>query len=181
MTTTLSGPAPAAAYAGESLPASTPPEAVEPSKSSRRAGGGRIAVRPRLTQAESVQLALEDYKTAAGAERKIRMLGGEGVILPTDVPRLQRACWKILDLLLDGKPHTWEEIQRVSGTPRSSDRRRRELDGLGCKVVMVVREGPGNFDWQLVNAAQLRADVVACARAMGEAARREAAAKAARA
>lgn len=176
---TTNGPAPVAAYAGERLPAATSTSPVSSGKSSRRAGGGRIAVRPRLTQAEAVQLALEDYKTVAGAERKVRMLGGEGVILPADVPRLQKACWKILDLLLDGKPHTWEEIQKVSGTPRSSDRRRRELDGLGCQVVMVVREGPGNFDWQLVNAAQLRADVVACARAMGEAARREAAAKAA--
>jgi len=178
MNTTLNGPAPVT-YAGESLPASTPPVSAVPSKSSRRAGGGRMVVRPKLSQAEAVQLALSDHKTEAGAERYIRRLGGEGVILPADVPRLQRACWKILDLLLDGKPHTWEEIQRVSGTPRSSDRRRRELDGLGCKVVMVVREGPGNFDWQLVNAGQLRADVVACARAMGEAARREAAAKAA--
>ncbi len=177
MTTTLNGPAPVAAYAGESLPASSSTSPVSLGKPSRRAGGGRMVVRPKLTQAETVQLALEDYKTEAGAERKIRMLGGEGVILPTDVPRLQRACWKILDLLLDGKPHTWEEIQKVSGTPRSSDRRRRELDGLGCEVVAVVREGPGNFDWQLVNAAQLRADVVACARAVGEAARREAAAK----
>jgi hypothetical protein len=50
-------------------------------------------------------------------------------------------------------------------------------DGCAPALVMVVREGPGNFDWQLVNAGQLRADVVACARAMGEAARREAAAK----
>ncbi len=101
---------------------------------------------------------------------------GERYATLTDLPLTRAGELMLIGALRDGFAVAYE----TSGTPRSSDRRRRELDGLGCKVVMVVREGPGNFDWQLVNAGQLRADVVACARAMGEEGRREAAAKAAR-
>ena len=161
MTTTLSGPAPAAAYAGESLPASTPP--VNGNNPSRRAGGGRMVVRPKLSQAEAAQLALSDHKTDAGAERYIRRLGGEVTIKPDDIPRLQRGCWLILDMMLDGQWHSYDEIQEASGGLRSSDRRRRQLSDVACDF---ESEDRGRGDWwhRLLNAGTLAPEVINAAR-----------------
>lgn len=125
----------------------------------------RIYVRPKLTQAEAVQLALTDYKTDAGAERYIRRLGGEGILHDADMPRLQRGCWRILNLMLDGAWHSWPEITNASGGLRSADRRRRQLIEVGADIERQDRGG-GDFWYRLANADKLTPAVLAKARAM---------------
>lgn len=122
-----------------------------------------MVVRPKLTQAETVQLALEDYKAPAGAERYIRRLGGEKTITVSDIPRLQRGCWLILDMMLDGAWHSYDEIQEASGGLRSSDRRRRQLSDVEC---VFQSEDRGHGDWwhRLLNAGALKPEVITAAR-----------------
>ena len=122
-----------------------------------------MVVRPKLSQAEAIQLALSDHKTEAGAERYIRRLGGEKTITASDIPRLQRGCWLILDMMLDGAWHSYDEIQEASGGLRSSDRRRRQLSDVEC---VFQSEDRGHGDWwhRLLNAGALKPEVVTAAR-----------------
>ena len=110
------------------------------------------------------QMALGDYATPAERTHYARMHGGaDGTITEDRVPRLQRACWSILNLMLDGAWHTPDEIRDASGGLLSADRRRRDLRALGCQFEQ-RHDGGGLFRFRLVNADQLPIELVAHAR-----------------
>jgi len=110
------------------------------------------------------QMALGDYDTAAERAHYARMHGGaDGTISDDRVPRLQRACWTILNLMLDGAWHAPDEIRDASGGLLSADRRRRDLRALGCQFEQ-RNDGGGAFRFRLVNADQLPPEMIEHAR-----------------
>lgn len=167
---TLSGPAPAATYAGEPLPASTTPPPFAKRTPSRRAGGGRWSSGHHpMTPATMTQLLLSDAPPAEAAHIA-RSLGGDPETLPVErVPALQRGCWRVLNLFLDGDWHSWDDVRRASGNMRSADRRRRQIaQALGVTFERQDR-GSGDFWYRLPDPRSLPAAVVAKARAAGSA------------
>ncbi len=86
--------------------------------------------------------------------RRIKSLGGAGILSRRDVNELSGGVMRVLDLMFDGEWHDAEEIKRAAGdgvNPASEGLRRlREL--RRCYTIERRRDGSGrNFEYRLLS------------------------------
>lgn len=79
----------------------------------------------------------------------IKKLGGDGMLTEADIPELNAATARILELMNDGKWHGADEIIECSGQ-REGLRRLRSLRSRGFTVERKRNGDPRNFVYRVV-------------------------------
>jgi hypothetical protein len=92
--------------------------------------------------------ALVDYYAKMEVSRRIASLGGQGILTAADLDELNDAKLRVLQLMSDGRWHSREQIEEISGQLEGM-RRMRELRSMGFTVDRRRLEGQRAWEYRL--------------------------------